>query len=374
MADPQESAASPDDATPISIQCRIDAGFQAWFERAPVCLAVTTYQGGKLMFIGWNGNQVSLHARSFRRAMGLDVRDGQLVVASRTMIHWFANAELLAEDYQPDRPPRYDGLYLHRADHHTGDIFAHDIALGADHLYVVNTRFSCLCTPSRRYSFAPVWQPPFVTELAPEDRCHLNGLALRDGRPYAVTALGVSDTPRGWRPGKAGGGIVMTVADGRIVASGLSMPHSPRWHGDALWVLDSGRGRLLRIDPVDGAAAVAAALPGYLRGLAFCGEIAIVGLCKIREKRVFGGLPIEAGNTEPVCGLALVDTRTGAVTGMFEFTAGVEEIYDIRVMPGGMLQPDLLEADHETGAEAFTAPEFAYWIGPAAEAESGNRA
>ena len=371
MSAQQDAAAAPQPAEPVSIRCRIDDGFLAWFARSPICLAVTTYQGGKLMFVGWNGSQVSLHARSFRRAMGLDLKDGQLVVASRTMIHWFADADLLTGDYRPDRSPRYDALYLHRSDDATGDIFAHDIALGNDRLYVVNTRFSCLCTPSRRYSFEPLWQPPFITELAPEDRCHLNGLALRDGLPYAVTALGVSDTPRGWRPGKAEGGIVMTVADGEILAQGLSMPHSPRWHGGALWVLDSGRGRLLRIDPAAATVTEVAALPGYLRGLSFCGEVAIVGLCKIREKRVFGGLPIETGTAEPVCGLALVDTRTGALIGLFEFTAGVEEIYDIRVMPAGILQPDLLDAEPEMEAEAFTAPEFAYWIGAPAAESSG---
>jgi uncharacterized protein (TIGR03032 family) len=76
-------------------------------------------------------------------------------------------------------------------------------------LWVVNTRFSCLCTLDRSASFAPRWRPPFVSALEPTDRCHLNGLGMVDGRPCYVTALGETDEPAGWRANKAGGGLLI---------------------------------------------------------------------------------------------------------------------------------------------------------------------
>lgn len=351
-----------DEAAPRRIQCKADAGFFGWLESAGRCLAVTTYQGGKLMFISWSNGQATFHARSFERAMGLDVQDDSLVLATRTQIHWFANAPLLAPDSFPGQPGRYDALYLPRCTYHTGDIFAHDLAINGEGACVVNTRFSCLCDCSRRFSFEPVWQPPFVTDLTPDDRCHLNGLAMRDDQPAYVTALGNTDTPRGWRPAKADGGIVMDIASGETILQGLCMPHSPRWHDDALWLVNSGKGELLRLDPSDGCCRIVATLPGYLRGLAFADDMALVGLCKIREKRIFGGLPVEAAHKELRCGVALVDTVSGEMAGFFEFTDGVDEIYDICLLPNGIRRPNLITAEQAAEAESFTAPEFSCWL------------
>src|SRR5262249_59117741 len=132
----------------------------------------------------------------------------------------------------------------------------------------VNTRFSCMCTLAPDFGFVPRWWPPFITALAAEDRCHLNGLALVDGQPKFVTALGDSDVAGGWRAGKATGGILMELPSGRVVARRLSMPHSPRWHNGRLWLLESGTGRLLPVDGATGRWRRVAALPGFARGLA----------------------------------------------------------------------------------------------------------
>lgn len=362
---PGESGGRP---APTTVRCTVSEGFSTWLAEHQLSLAVTTYQAGKLLLIGWNGTQVSLNARHFDQAMGLDVAGDALALATRDRIHRFADASLLAPDFDPGQPGRYDALYLHRASFFTGPLFIHDVGFAADgELWFVNTRFSCLATLSGDFSFVPRWQPPFISELAPEDRCHLNGLAMRDGRPHAATALGVSDTPRGWRDHKVRGGVVLDIGSGEVLLGGLSMPHSPRWHRDRLWVLNSGTGELLRLAP-DGRAEAIAALPAYLRGLAFVDGHALVGLCKIREKRVFGGLPVEERVSELKCGIALVNIDTGHPAGLFEFTEGVEEIYDIRVLPG-IRRPNLIPFDypHPPGA-AITAPEFSYWIGPAGEA------
>ena len=81
----------------------------------------------------------------------------------------------------------------------------------------VNTLFSCLATLSETHSFAPLWQPPFVSRLAAEDRCHLNGLAMRDGEPRYVTAVAATDVADGWREQRRDGGVVIDVATGEIV-------------------------------------------------------------------------------------------------------------------------------------------------------------
>lgn len=347
--------------TPLA--CSADAGFTEWLAASGGSLVVSTYQAGMVLLIGWTGSQLSLLPRHFEKVTGIDVSEGRLAVAARHEIHCFANAPALAPELLPEAPGRYDALYLPRSTHYTSDIHAHDIAYEGETLWVVNTRFCCLSRLSARHHFEPVWKPRFVSALVPEDRCHLNGMALRDGRPHTFSALGTTDTPGGWRADKATGGVLIDRASQEIVSRGLAMPHSPRWHGGALYVLDSGRGTLLQVDSSSGAQTVVCSLPGYLRGLSFVGDYALVGLCRIRERRIFGGLPIESSATPLRCGVALVDLRRGALAGLFEFTGGVEELFDIRFLPG-QRRPNLLRPDQPAVREAMTAPEFSYWLRP----------
>lgn len=354
-----------------AVKCKSDAGFYQWMAAQQISLAVTTYQAGKLLFVGWNGQAVSLHARNFDKAMGLDVRGGELALATADRILRFSNDALLAPDCVPEQPGRYDAVYLLRNSHFTGPVFAHDVAFAGNELWFVNTRFCCLATLDFQHNFVPRWQPDFITELAPEDRCHLNGLALRDGKPQSVSALGTTDTARGWKDDKINGGVVIDIPSNEIILRGLAMPHSPRWYRNQLYVLDSGRGELLRVNSQQHTADVVCALPAYLRGLAFHGDFAIVGLCKIREKRVFGGLPIEERVPQLMCGLAIVNLITGEHVGTFEFTEGVEEIYDIRTL--SFLRPNLYNLQQPELYRAITAPEFSYWLPDQPPPEPANK-
>jgi uncharacterized protein (TIGR03032 family) len=286
-----------------------------------------------------------------------------MALATRDAVLQLANAPLLAPDYLEGRGPRYDALWLPRVAHFTGDLNVHDLAYGRDGLWIVNTRFSCLSRLSEAFSFEPRWRPRFVSQTAPEDRCHLNGLAMVEGRPKYVTALGESDTPGGWRDNKASGGLVIDVDSNEIVLRGLSMPHSPRWHDGRLFVLNSGRGELCRVEPASGTHEVICTLPGYLRGLSFVGPFALVGLCQIRERHIFGGLPVQQRSVSLKCGVAVVDMRTGQSIGLFEFTSGVQEIYDVQFLAWSR-RPMILNADKEATRQAFTAPEFSYWLRP----------
>ena len=161
-----------------------------------------------------------------------------------------------------------------------------------DDVWFVNTRFSCLCTRSHNYSFQPRWRPPFITELAPEDRCHLNGLCVIDDRIKYVSALGESNEPGGWRKNKRDGGLLMDVETNEVITRGLSMPHSPRWYRGRLWVLNSGEGGLGFIDPRTGRYESVAELPGFTRGFDFVGPLAFIGLSQVRESAIFSGIKI----------------------------------------------------------------------------------
>jgi uncharacterized protein (TIGR03032 family) len=222
-------------------------------------------------------------------------------------------------------------------------------------LWVVNTRFSCLCTLHPDSSFVPRWRPPFVTALAAEDRCHLNGLAIVKGRPGYVTALGESDTANGWRAGKPRGGCLMEVRSGAVISRGLSMPHSPRWHDGRLWLLESGTGQLVLVDPATGRRQGVAELPGFARGLAFSGPYAFVGLSKIRKTSAMDGVPLAQRREQLKCGVAAVDLRSGRVVALLEFQTAVEEIFDVQLLPG-LRFPEVIGFQHETIQHTFVVP------------------
>lgn len=357
----QNPAAS--DSPGNRIECSISSSFAEWMSQAGGTLAITTYQAGKVAFIGWDGQQVTLLMRDFDKPLGLATQPGRMALATRHEVVLFANAPLLAPDYLEDQRGRYDALYLPRAAYFTGDLNIHDLAYGEDGLWIVNTRFCCLSALSKDFSFVPRWKPPFLSDIVPEDRCHLNGLAMDQGKPRFVTALGTTDSVGGWRERKATGGVILDVASGEVVLGGLAMPHSPRMYDGALWVLNSGTGQLLCIDPVKGTHGVVCELPGYLRGLCFLGPFALIGMCQIRERHIFGGLPVQEKYPKLHCGIAIIDLRTGQQVALFEFTAGCQELYEIAFLPG-VRQGMIVHQSMQPAKDAFTAPQFSYWLRP----------
>jgi uncharacterized protein (TIGR03032 family) len=355
----------------VRVECAASPGFPGWLAQAGGSLVVSTYQAGKVAMIGWDGRQVTLLMRQFDKPLGLAVQGPRIALATRHDVTLFANAPLLAWEYLEDQPGRYDALYLPRATYHTGDLHVHDVVFQGEDVLLVNTRFCCLARLSRDFNFTAVWRPKFVSDLVPEDRCHLNGVALVEGRPKYVTALGTTDEPGAWRENKASGGVVIDVETDEIVLSGLAMPHSPRWHQGRLWLLNSGTGELWVLEPGTGRTEVVCGLPGYLRGLCFVGPYALVGLCRIREKHIFGGLPIQKRFDKLLCGVAVIDLRSGSVPGMFEFTAGCEELYDVQFLPG-VCRPMILNLDKPAVRQAVTNPDSSYWLRPSAEMPLGD--
>lgn len=295
-----------------------------------ISLLVSTYQAGKLVVLGSHQNRLTLTFHNFEQAMGIAIHRQRIAIGSRSQIWFLRNTPSVAAQAEP--AGTHDACYLTRASHVTEDIHGHELAWCGDELWVVNTRFSCLCTLDDDYSFVPRWHPPFISGLAPDDRCHLNGLAVQQERPRFVTAHSETDSPAGWRPIKASSGCVVDVASGQTVARGLAMPHSPRMYGGTLWLLNSGCGQLVTVRPSDGHVQVVSRQPGYTRGLSFAGPYAFIGLSKIRETSTFGGVPIAEDRENLKCGVGMVDLRVGRLVAHFEFHSGVEEIFDVQVL------------------------------------------
>lgn len=313
-------------------------GFTAWLGRTGGSLAFTTYQAGKVFFLGLrpDGSQW-VHERTFARSMGLAVSPDArtLLLATHYQLFRFDNL-LPAGQAAADGA---DAVYVPRVAWITGDLDLHDVAFDtAGRPLFVNTLFSCIAAASDGASFRPLWRPPFVSRLAPEDRCHLNGMAVEHGAVRYVTAVSRSDVADGWRDRRADGGIVVDVATDAIVCEGLSMPHSPRLHAGRLWLLNSGAGEFGFVDVAARRFVPVAFCPGYARGLAFAGGCAIVGLSLSRENRTFQGLPLDGAlagkGAEPRAGLIIVDLASGDTVAWVRLEGVVRELYDIAFIPG----------------------------------------
>ena len=310
--------------------------FTNWMAEQKVSLGFTTYQSGKLFLLGIKPDgRLSVHERTFNRCMGLWGDDQALWMSSLYQLWRFQNVLGPGEVHDG-----HDRLYVPMTGHTTGDIDIHDVAVGLDRKPVfVATLASSLATVSETASFKPLWRPPFISRIALEDRCHLNGLALKDGKAAYVTAVAKSDVADGWREHRREGGIVIDVASGEIAASGLSMPHSPRLHEGVLYVLNSGTGQFGRIALDSGKFEPIAFCPGYLRGLAFSGSYAIVGLSRPRDdNKTFAGLKLgeelARHKVSAKCGLVVIDLKSGDCVHQAIVGGVVEELYDVVALPG----------------------------------------
>ena len=322
------------------IEYSISAGLAPRLARNNISFAFTSYQSGILYFIGRNAEGgINVHQSAMPKPMGLCLDgDNGLLMTAGFQIMRFENT--LEQGQQINNT--FDVCYVPRLVHLTGSLDAHDVGLDKNgRIIFVNTRYNCLATTSTKHSFVPIWQPPFITDLVDEDRCHLNGLAMEDGRPRYVTAVSRSNTIDGWRDRRADGGIVIDVKTNKVICEGLSMPHSPRLHNGKLWVLNSGTGELGYIEFSDkkqtkGTFVAKTFCPGFLRGLAFHGNYAYIGLSKPRYKR-FEGLALDEklkeADAEPWCGIQIIDLSTGACVDWFRIDGTIGELYDLEILP-----------------------------------------
>jgi uncharacterized protein (TIGR03032 family) len=331
------------------------SNFPALLEALGTSLVVSTYQAGKLILIRNDEGRLNTHFRQFASPMGVAFEPERraIAVGTRHQVWTFRDHPRVADKLDP--PGKHDAVFLPRSTHFSGDIRIHEIGWIGEEIWAVNTRFSCLCTFDRENSFVPRWRPPFVSAYAAEDRCHLNGMAIRDGRVRLVTLLAQTDTVGGWRDHKRSGGCLWDVVEDRLMVAGLCMPHSPRYYDGRIWILESGIGAISTLDESMGTTVEVARLPGFTRGLCFVGPYAFVGLSQIRESAIFGGIPIAESPQDRRCGVWVVDLRSGTAVAFVRFEGAVQEIFAVEALPDTRF-PELLNEPGAVLDSSFVLP------------------
>ena len=336
-----ENTNTPTEAPPANtpeadkIDIDFSQGLAGFLASNNISIGFTSYQTGRLYLVGHGADgTLALHEAVYPQAMGVIGDGDRIYLGTLTQIVRMEN--VLAPSQRANEI--HDKVYVPRNMQTTGNIDIHELGIKENGKIVfVNTRYSCLCEPSVTHSFKPVWKPEFISKLAAEDRCHLNGLAMVDGQPKYVTAVCRSDVVDGWRDRRHDGGVIIDVDSNEIMAEGLSMPHSPRVHDGRLWVLNSGSGELGWINPADRAFTPIAFFPGFLRGLAFHNDHAFVTLSKPRHGR-FEGLALDdklrEKDADAWCGVQIVSLANGDVAQWLRFDGAITELFDICVLPG----------------------------------------
>ena len=358
-------AKAPPDPSAEPLRSVHTTSFPQLLAQLDASVLVTTYQAGKLVVLRENAGVLNTHFRNLNKPMGLARDGGKLAIGCSVDIWEFHNvpavcAKLDSSDDYPSTGAKHDACYLPRRAHCTGDVQIHEMAWVArpqqpSDLVFVNTAFSCLATRSEENSFEPTWRPSWIKQFAPGDHCHLNGLAVRDGQVRYVTALGETNEPGGWRENKRDGGLLIDIDTKEVIARGLSMPHSPRWYNDKLWLLESGEGTIGTVDLDTGKYEPIAQFPGFTRGLSFLGPLAFVGLSQVRESAVFSGIPLVERMKqaeERTCGVWVLNIETGETFGFCRFEEGVQEIFAVEVLPG-IRFPDLVNHDPEIVGHSY---------------------
>ena len=170
-------------------------------------------------------------------------------------------------------------LLLHDSDGDVTDVAVDDLVDPHDILWTGDA-YAIACAGANKIVFVSpggevnrVWEAPGVG-----DAWHLNGLLLVDGELH-VSAFGKYERHRGWNEPDAdpAAGLVLNLATGRDVVTGLSSPHHPRLVDDEWIVCNSGRRALTRIDAESGSVEAEIVLDGWTRGLAVLDGFLLVG-------------------------------------------------------------------------------------------------
>ena len=324
--------------------------FPAILAGLKISLAVTSYQSKKFFFIRSDGDEISTNFKSFPRPMGLAIDKDQITLGTWSEVLKFNRHDSVISKL--DDKEKVDACYMPQAKHVTGMINIHDIAYGKDGLWVTNSAFSCLSMLTSGYNFVPKWKPPFISELKPEDRCHLNGMAMRDGKPRYVTTFSKFDSAKSWKESKTFDGTIIDINTDEILLDGLIMPHSPRYHNDKIYFCESGKGLVCSLDPQTKVVETIAKLEGFTRGMSFYGPLLFVGLSKVRVSDIRRRIPLTEELDETKSGIWIVNLEDNSVIGNIDFKGDVDQIYDVGVIED-VTYPELIEFNNELVRNSF---------------------
>jgi len=157
---------------------------------------------------------------------------------------------------------------------------------------------------------------------------------------------------------------VVDVTSDHVILRNLAMPHSPRWHNGRLWFLNSAAGELCVVDLERGKYDVVCGLPGMLRGMWMKDDYAIVALSLPRHKDPVDmpRQPVQDRFDKMLCGLALVDLRSGKPTGLLQFTRAIGELYDVAFIPGVQRARLLSLEQTDEVSRACDITEYGWWL------------
>lgn len=340
--------------------CTYSSQVPELLQRLNCTLAISTYQAGKLIFISaLNEHKIIQLPRTFDKPMGIaqDHEKDKLAIACKDEVIVFSNSNDLATHY-PRAPKKYDALYMPRLTYHTGALDLHDLSFGRNNeLYGVNTLFSSIVKLSDDYSFVPIWKPKFIDKIVSEDRCHLNGMALLEGRPRYVTAFGQGNSFQSWRDSITTSGVIIDMETDEVVTDGLAMPHTPRIFNGELYTLLSAKGELIRIDKQNGTYEVVVKLDGFVRGMSLHQNYVFIGLSKLRKNSsTFAKLNLKANEA----GIVIVHLPTGSIAGKITYQTSLDEIYDVHVLPN-KTRPNIMNTIRPDHKEGVTTPKTTFW-------------
>ena len=331
--------------------------FMHFLQEVKTGFLVTCYKSNLALSIGMTNNKekqpmLSMWMTNLVKPMSAAVApSGDIWVGEKIRMSRFSRVNQPFPDTENPERNDFDAYYLPRECRVTSDIDIHDIVVTDEGKpFFVSATFCCVCTTSEQGSMKVVWKPNWISKIAAEDRCHLNGLCLHQNRLKYCTAVSRTDVASGWRTNRRDGGVVWDIENDCLVTKGLSMPHSPRVHDGKLWVLESGSGHFGYVDfdtivDKDGDEPYRpfvrkAFIPGFLRGLCFAGNYAIVGSSLDRHERVFQNLELgerlAEQNIPPKCGIFVVNLKTFDVVHHLTFGSNVVELYDVVAIPGAI--------------------------------------
>ena len=347
------------DKTLVPFSCTYSPNIPELLQKLKCSLAISTYQAGKVIFISpQDRDHLVQLPRQFAKPMGMALQGNKMALATLNEVLVLGNNAELAHTY-PKQPKVYDGLFIPRSSYYTGELDIHDLHWTAKGLLAVNTRFSCLSYINDNFSFTPFWKPAFITNLTPDDCCHLNGVAMEGDTPRYVTVLGKTNTTQGWRETKATGGCLIDINTNEILCENLPMPHSPRVYDGKVYVLLSATGELAEVDLQSKSYKVLKGLDGFVRGMDRIGDYLFIGLSKLRQtSKAFADLPIAQRSI--FCGVVAMHLPTASITGYIKYENSVEEIYDVKVLPG-MLRPGILNLEKPEYKMALATPTKTFW-------------
>lgn len=328
--------------------------------RLDCSIAISTFQAGKVVLISpENEESVVQLVRDFNKPMGMAFKEDWMAIATENEVILLRDSPDLAKTF-PHAPQVYDHFYFPRATYYTGSVDIHDLHFGQNgELWAINTSFSALCTVGNDYSFSINWKPHFISALGVGDRCHLNGLAMKDGNPAYVSALGNGDHPQSWRENITKGGVIVDIASNETVIAGLAMPHTPRVYDGKLYCLLSAAQQLICVDVDAGTYEVVAQIPGFVRGMDRIGDYLFIATSKLRKNSsTFRHL--EIANVADKASIILLHLPTASIVSRLEYQMSVDEIYDIQIIAGSK-RPNLFNTQTTAHHSALHLPKATFW-------------